>query len=178
MGVELKYTEIEDIKGNYINTGNYNLFLVRCCFVTSMERSRKFVSNSKNIEPSPSVQYPLGGYTELKISGKIRETSFDLLFEEDNDHQSLPSMILDAILKCSVDLRKPLAENILVMGGTTMMTGFKARLKEELYDRLNSEQYKDKLHIEKFKFLVAPAKENYTAWLGGKAKSNTKITLP
>lgn len=153
MGVEVKNNEIEDIK-------------VRCCFVTTMERSKRFGSNSKDIEPCPSVQYPLGGHSELKISGRIRETSFDVLFEEDNDHQSLPSMILDAILKCSVDLRKPLAENILVIGGTTMMAGFKSRLKEELYDRVNSEQYKNKLHVEKFKFLVAPAKENYTAWLG------------
>lgn len=140
---------------------------MRCCFVTPTRRAKLFATNSKEIEPCPAVQYPLEGSGELTITGKVRETSFELMFEEDNDCQSLPSMILDSILKCSVDLRKSLAENILIMGGTAMMPGFKARLREELYDRLASDRYKNKLHIEKFMFLTPPAKDNYTAWLGG-----------
>lgn len=81
---------------------------------------------------------------------------------------SVPSMILDSILKCSVDMRKVLAENIVIIGGGAMVAGFKARLKEELNERLKSEKYKNKLHVDKFKFHTPPSKENYTAWLGGK----------
>lgn len=65
-------------------------------------------------------------------------------------------------------MRKPLAENILLVGGTAMTPGLKSRLREELIDQLNSDRYKDKLFLKTFKFHSAPAKENYTAWLGGK----------
>lgn len=75
-------------------------------------------------------------------------------------------MILDAILQVNADLRIKLAENILLIGGTCMIPGFKARLKEELYSQLKNQRYQ-KLKIEKFKFHTAPSKENYTAWLGG-----------
>lgn len=65
-----------------------------------------------------------------------------------------------------MDLRLKLAENIVLMGGTVMVKGFKARLKEELLEKLKSPKYKN-LKISKFKFHIAPAYENYIAWLGG-----------
>lgn len=64
-------------------------------------------------------------------------------------------------------MRKVLAENILVVGGGVMVPGFKARLREELYEHLKMDKYKNKLHIDKFKFHSPPSKDNYTAWLGG-----------
>lgn len=53
------------------------------------------------------------------------------------------------------------------MGGTVMAKGFMARLKEELLEKLKSPNYKN-LKIKSFKFHIAPASENYIAWLGGK----------
>lgn len=64
-------------------------------------------------------------------------------------------------------MRKPLAENIILVGGSVMMPGFKARLLAELKALLASPLYKDKLHITTFKFHTPPGKENYAAWLGG-----------
>jgi len=48
-----------------------------------------------------------------------------------------------------------------------MAKGFMSRLKEELIEKLKCSKYNN-LKITKFKFHVAPAYENYIAWLGGK----------
>lgn len=75
-------------------------------------------------------------------------------------------------------MRKPLAENIILVGGSVMMPGFKARLLAELKALLASPLYKDKLHITTFKFHTPPGKENYAAWLGGQwAYSKKKVGI-
>lgn len=151
-----------------------NSILVRCCFVTKQQRAKQLSQIKPEIAPCPDVTYPLGGSKIIKVSGKVRETAFEILYEEDNDHLSLSSMILDAILGVNMDLRVKLAENILLIGGTCMTPGFKARLKEELLIQLKNERY-NKLKIHSFKFHTAPAKENYTAWLGGAIYGNTEL---
>ena len=70
--------------------------------------------------------------------------------------------------QCPIDMRKPLAENILVIGGTAMAPGFKARLLDELKHLVQQPKYESRLAIKTFKFHKPPAKENYVAWLGGK----------
>lgn len=60
-----------------------------------------------------------------------------------------------------------MAENILLIGGTTMTKGFASRLKSELLSLVRSDLYSEKLKIQKFMFHTAPSKPNYTAWLGG-----------
>jgi len=62
-----------------------------------------------------------------------------------------------------------LAENILLIGGTSMAVGLKARLQQEMQDLLVAPQYIKKLSLKKFCFHSPPAKENYVAWLGGKS---------
>jgi len=70
-------------------------------------------------------------------------------------------------LQSPVDARKTLAENIIVIGGTSMLLGFKARLAEELRDLREKPRYKERLFVDAFKFHSPPGKENYVAWLGG-----------
>jgi Actin and related proteins len=70
--------------------------------------------------------------------------------------------------QCPIDMRKPLAENILVIGGTAMAPGFKARLLDELKHLVQQPKYESRLAVKIFKFHKPPAKENYVAWLGGK----------
>ncbi|XP_046624515.1 actin-related protein 10 [Neodiprion virginianus] len=137
---------------------------VRTCFVTTIERSLKLQTDEPPIAP-PSVKYP--GVKTITVPGSVREKAFELLWERDNDNLSVPTMILDAIVKCPVDMRHPLAENILLIGGTTMAKGFLPRLKSELLTLLKSNLYSEKLKISTVKFHKAPSKANYTAWLGG-----------
>lgn len=70
-------------------------------------------------------------------------------------------------MQCPVDTRRQLAENILLVGGTTMAKGFASRLKAEILHLVNSELYAEKLKVRTFKFHSAPSKPNYTTWLGG-----------
>ncbi|XP_053983646.1 actin-related protein 10 [Hylaeus anthracinus] len=137
---------------------------VRTCFVTTLERSAK-LGTANAPAPPPSVVYP--GVKNITIPGEIRENAFEALWERDRDNLSIPTMILDAIIKCPIDTRRTLAENIMLIGGTTMTKGFASRLKSELLTLVNSNYYADKLKIKTFKFHTAPSKPNYTAWLGG-----------
>lgn len=155
------------------NTGVQNLpekvfedIKIRCCFVTKKSRAEQLSLAKPEITPPPEVRYPFGGTETLTITGKVREKTFELLYEEDNDHLCLSTMILDAILRVDIDLRQKLAENLILIGGTVMTLGFKARLKEELEKQLKNDRYKV-LNTKEFRFHSPPCKENYAAWLGG-----------
>lgn len=147
---------------------------VRTCFVTTLERSGK-LETDKAPTPPPSIKYP--GVKSVHIPGELREKAFEMLWERDNDNLSIPTMILDAIIKCPIDTRRALAENILLIGGTTMAKGFASRLKSELLMLVKSDLYSEKLKINTFKFHTAPSKPNYTAWLGGAIFGSTDLPL-
>lgn len=144
---------------------------MRCCFVTKRERAEKLRSVSSDIAPCPSVVYPLGGTKSLNVSGKLREMMYEIFFDEDLDHLCISTMILNVIASVDVESRTLLAENIVLIGGTCMAPGFKARLKAELYRQLKNERYSKFKNIKTIKFHTPPAKENYTAWLGGKCSN-------
>ena len=113
----------------------------------------------------------------MKIPGLLREIAFEVFFPEDNDRLGLPYIILDAILKCPLDTRKELANNILLIGGTASAPGITARLKTELLKLMASDYYKDRLFINEVKFHSAPSKPNFTAWLGGSIYSSTDLIV-
>lgn len=127
------------------------------------------------MQPCPDVEYPVDGSDVIKIPGLLREIAFEVLFPTDNDHLSLPHIILDAILQCPLDTRKQLSENILLIGGTASSAGITSRLLTELMQLMSSEYYKDRLFINDVKFHAAPSKPNFTAWLGGSIYSSTDL---
>ncbi|KXJ24727.1 Actin-related protein 10 [Exaiptasia diaphana] len=138
---------------------------VRTCFVAP-----KF-SGPKD-EPRPAslvhqVDYPLDGGRILRIEGQIREQTYDILFDGDEEEKSIATALLDSLLMCPIDTRKTLAENIVVIGGTAMAPGFKHRLIQEIYILLQSPQYKDRLFIKTVKMHQTPVSSNCAAWLGG-----------
>lgn len=63
-------------------------------------------------------------------------------------------------------MRVQLANNILLMGGVSMATGIKSRIKAELLNLSSTEKYNIPA-LKVFKFHTSPSKPNYTAWLGG-----------
>lgn len=143
---------------------------VRTCFVTKLERARKIQQPPETTDmpsPPPGVEYPLEGNKILLITGKLRETACEVLFERDADDTSVASIILESLIKCPLDTRRTLAENIIVIGGTSMLPGFKHRLMTELQDLVATPKYRPQLGINTFKFHSPPAKDNCVAWLGG-----------
>lgn len=139
---------------------------VRLCFVATYERAKKY-RNKETPPPCPAVQYPIRNEKIISVSGKLRETAFEVLFPEDNDRMGLPYIILDAIIKCPIDMRRQLAENICLIGGTSMVLGLQARLKSELLALVQTDSYKNRIFVNTVKFHEPPSKANFTAWLGG-----------
>lgn len=157
---------------------------VRCCFVTNLQRASQIhkvtqygEDKSKLPSPPPGVKYPVDGDHLLLVNGTIREHSCEVLFEQDNEHQSLSTIILDAIINSPIDMRRDLAENIVIIGGTSMLPGFHHRLCVELYHLLKNNKYQNELSIKLFKFHKLPTKENCACWLGG-ALLGALETLP
>ena len=74
----------------------------------------------------------------------------------------LPS---DALLECPIDTRRELAANIVIVGGTSLIYGFKARLFEELSHLLKREPYLNRLHIDELK-CHSVTKANISCWAG------------
>lgn len=130
-----------------------------------------------SIVPCPDVEYPVKGQQVITVPGKLRETAFEVLFPHDSERAGLPYAILDSILKCPLDMRRMLADNLLLVGGTSMAMGLLARLKAELFALLKTPLYKDKLFIDSIKFHMAPGKPNFTTWLGGEYIHNKYIYI-
>lgn len=160
----MKESVLEDVK-------------VRTCFVTKMDRGHQLQvwgfarsHGAENVpeppKPPPDVQYPLEGDKILTIPGSVREYAAEILFELDGDMKSIATLLLDSILKAPMDARKALSQNIVVMGGTSMMPGFKHRLAVELKQLVRDPTYARKMNLSSFLFHSPPCKENYTAWLG------------
>lgn len=154
--------EIENLSDNILED-----IKVCSCFVTTLERSNEIVAGDPEHKYPSSFMYPLKTGKKIPVSGHVRETAFEVLFELDLDMLNIATMVLDSLISVSRDMKKPLAENILLTGGTSMTPGLKYRLLQELRALLVSPAYKDKLFITSFKFHEFPAKENYVAWLGG-----------
>lgn len=138
---------------------------VRTCFVAP-----KFSGPEGEPRPAsqvPKVDYPLDGGRIIRIEGQIREQTFDILFDGDEEGKSIATCLLDSILKCPIDTRKQLAENIVLVGGTVMTPGFKHRLLQEIYCLLQSPRYKENLFMKTIKMHQIPVTANCTSWLGG-----------
>jgi len=61
-------------------------------------------------------------------------------------------------MKCDVDIRKDLYNNIIIAGGTTMFKGFAERLTKEIVALAPST-----VNIK----LIPPPERKYSCWMGG-----------
>uniref|UniRef100_A0A3F2YW34 Actin-related protein 10 n=1 Tax=Anopheles dirus TaxID=7168 RepID=A0A3F2YW34_9DIPT len=152
---------------------------IRTCFVTTAARAAKYRADDgpSPPEPCPDVEYAARGDAMITIPGRLRETAYEVMFPVDNDRLGLPYIVLNAILRCPRDTRVPLAENLILIGGSTMVPGLAARLKAELMALLGSDLYRERLFVSGFKFHKAPSEPNFTGWLGGSIYGATDLVL-
>uniref|UniRef100_A0A5K3FMP7 Actin-related protein 10 n=1 Tax=Mesocestoides corti TaxID=53468 RepID=A0A5K3FMP7_MESCO len=160
---------------------------VRACFVSPMERSALWnnwlllTHDGKDLEAVDHIPTPhfatetfscsLGGSDGrlMHIPSRLRETAVEGLFHgQDADNVTIQSLVLECLLMCPIDCRRELLANIVCIGGTTMLPGFKERLNEELKAALELPRYACLAALkDAILFHDPPAKANYTAWLGG-----------
>jgi len=74
--------------------------------------------------------------------------------EQDGVHK----LTFNSIMKCDIDIRKDLYDNIVCSGGTTMFDGLSERLQKEV-EALAPKTNKIKI--------VAPPERKYSVWIGG-----------
>lgn len=165
--VEREFNESDNLSENVIEN-----IKVKTCFVAPFERGQMMAAFKSSTGPEPSecppdVRFHLDGARDITIPGALRESVAEILFERYGEEETIASMVLELLLSCPIDTRKALASNIVVIGGTSMLPGFKHRLKTEL-DHLKStdNRYSKLVTIEKFLFHKLLCKENYASWLG------------
>ncbi|KAI1287540.1 Actin-related protein 10 [Halotydeus destructor] len=160
---------------------------VRTCFLAPFDRGNRLIEYKagkltldevKSGSPK-DVQYSVDGDRLLTIPGMVRESACQVLFEIYGNESTVTTLILDSLKQSPRDLRKLLAENIVLVGGTTLLPGFRHRLHRELNHLVKTDnRYSDNLYIEAFKFHKTPCKENYASWLGAAIFGSTDaITL-
>ncbi|XP_071038854.1 actin-related protein 10 [Parasteatoda tepidariorum] len=173
----LEESVVEDIK-------------VRTCFVTPRSRGLILQAHENRnrtkggtaspdpglevLNPPPDVKYPLSSDKMMTVPGTLREWAAELLFEPDDDDKSIATLILDCLLRCPIDTRKELANNVIIMGGTSMLPGFKHSLLTEVKMLFDDPKYSSRLPLKEIKLHTPPAKENYVAWLGASAFGATE----
>ncbi|KAF2077956.1 hypothetical protein CYY_000756 [Polysphondylium violaceum] len=155
--------------------------IVKTCLCT--------INNNSNTNTNNNVIYKLDKDYSIEISSQIRNKLVDRLYRNEMEQENesidqqrvdtfeegnLVTMILDSLLKCEHDQRKALAHNILLIGGTTMIPGFKRKLVYQLTRTLDQDdQYVSLKPLAKhFNFIQHPFQANYLSWLGGSLLGN------
>lgn len=104
---------------------------------TMYSRSSSASDILMRVDPPPAQNAGTGQGT-LRIPGWVRERAAEVLFDGgDVDEGSVTEVLLDALLRVPVDLRRALAGSILVVGGTPMLPGFIPRLQNEIVRTLS-----------------------------------------
>ncbi len=79
------------------------------------------------------------------------------------EYQGIHELTYRSIMKCDIDLRKELYENIILSGGSSLFDGIPERLYKEVVNLAPSAM---KIKI------VAPPERKYSAWIGGSILSS------
>ncbi|KAJ3219637.1 hypothetical protein HDU67_000125 [Dinochytrium kinnereticum] len=132
------------------------------------ERAIPYTIFRSDAEP---VVWRLTTGERVNVPGWVRERAAEILFEGDDDGESVASIALDAIMRCPIDIRSEMIENIVLAGGTAMLPGFQPRLMEHMQHLLensaNSEYSKIKRLSIKVKFVKTVFMPNCLSWVGG-----------
>jgi actin len=79
------------------------------------------------------------------------------------ESKGIDESLYETIMKCDIDLRKDLFNNIVLSGGTTMYRGIGERLTEEI-KRLSPQNIPVRV--------IAPPERKYSVWIGGSILSS------
>mgnify|MGYP000849027687 FL=1 len=110
-------------------------------------------------EASQDYDYQLPDGKSITV-GSQRLTGPEILFNPkliSKDGPGIHELAVDSIMKCDVDLRGELYQNICLAGGTAMITRLPERLTKEITSLAPSDM---KVQV------VAPAERRFSSWIG------------
>ena len=170
-----------DLAGRDLTDYMMKLLLeVGCSFSSSAEReiardikekvsyvALDFDAELKTFQESATkdVQYTLPDGNIVNV-GNQQFRCAELLFNPSKIGKEFPGiheLTFQSIMKCDVDVRKELYNNIVMSGGTTMFNGISERVNKEIVALAPSTM---KIKV------VAPAERKYSVWIGGSILSS------
>lgn len=128
--------------------------------VREMKEAKCYLSTNPTKDDTERSDYRLPDGTVLKL-GACRYRAPEVLFKPDlvgEEWQGVHQCLVYSVQKSDCDLRKTLYSNIVLSGGTTLLTGFG--------DRLLSEVKKLAPRDNKIR-ISAPVDRIYSTWCGG-----------
>ncbi|XP_076061872.1 actin-related protein 1 [Oratosquilla oratoria] len=125
----------------------------RACYLATNPQREEVIDNEK-------LAYTLPDGSSIEV-GQARFRAPEVLFRPDligDESEGIHEVLLYAIHKSDMDLRKLLFQNIVISGGSTLFKGFGDRLLSEV----------KKLAPKDIKIRIsAPAERLYSTWIGG-----------
>ncbi|CEP01547.1 hypothetical protein PBRA_002153 [Plasmodiophora brassicae] len=129
--------------------------------------AQDFDTEMSNSEQSSEVEraYELPDGQVITV-GNERFRAPEVLFQPSmigNESEGIHQLAYQSIMKCDVDIRKDLYENIVMSGGSTMYDGLATRLQKEVAALAPSS-----MRVK----VVAPPERKYSVWIGGSILSS------
>ncbi|CAB3409825.1 unnamed protein product [Caenorhabditis bovis] len=157
-----------------------------CC---TMEKAKQWkeweeaeADKKPEIETITKEKCVLARGKNIVIPPVVFETSMELMFDEtlrgESFDRNLPEILLKIVQKCPIDIRKNLLRNILLIGGVSIVPGFKARLKEEL--EVTAAKMSMSKSCEDIKFYQFKDIKNFplfNAWIGASLFGSLRDTV-
>ncbi|ORZ32482.1 hypothetical protein BCR44DRAFT_1440310 [Catenaria anguillulae PL171] len=115
---------------------------------------------------------------KLILPGWVRERAAEPLFDGDADGRNVVTVLLDVLLSCPRDVRGAVARNVIVSGGTALLPGFFARVREQTLNVLaTDERYRELRGVENVLRFVAPGSGTVQCgpWVGASLAASLKI---
>lgn len=134
----------------------------KLCYV-ALDFDSEMRSHSSGAASEKTYELPDGSFVTL---GDERFRCPEVLFQPDHVGKEAPSIheiVYQSILKCDIDIRRDMYQNVVLSGGTTMCPGIPERMTKELAALAPSTM---KVKV------VAPPERKRLVWIGGSILSS------